>query len=1544
MTSVSRATTKSLQERRKRKSALVKGRGDKAQKIGGRAGSVELAVMQAHLDGLAEEAARAGAIASRLPELTAEVATLREEIALLQAALHVKRREMAALSAAAANSKEQGKRAASESAQARQQLRTSQAAVRTFAEEHERQKALAKEYEKRQSASGAALAQSHKHTTILEADIEIERTRVGTLEERLVQLQREHSLATARHEEQVASLNKQIGVFSAAADKAEREYLRLGDALADREEKLHALTGALAEREHLLMAEREGTVRLLADLDAAQNDLKNANAKLAEYPMQIVGLQSSEAHANSKAKILRKTINALQQREKDQQAVIDRLREEERRHRGALIAATRQAASARNSFAFRFGMALIESFTSLSGFVRLPRRLAVLVRDGIRRKRAKAPSRGSSAGKLTNDPKPLIDALQSGGVNAARDLVEKLTGEDERKKAALLSDLSHLVVPLDSKAATRFAREAYNLDPRPFRAKRLAFVLADAGCIEEPAALLNGLPQEELARLKPSERAGQGKLLGLARLRSGALVIPAKAAPRYVPADSCILYVAASAIPYHVTGYTRRTDALLKEAVKSGWDVHLVTRPGYPQDRPDRLPDEVGQTIKSTGPAALMLEGPSLSRTPYDEWVETAATAIEERARVVGAAVIHAASNWQNGMAALVAARRLGVPFIYEVRGFWDLTHASRTPGWLDSEEHQLYRAMETALVRGADRVVTHSPRIADECVRLGADGARISIVPNASDMTFVSPEHITAFRTELGLNPKGFLIGFAGSLVDYEGVDDLVRALALLADKGVGARAVIAGDGNAREAAARLADELGVAERVTFLGRVSPDVSEKVLAAADVIALPRKSLPVTELVEPLKPVEAMAVGRAIVASDVAPHRDVIRDGGTGLLHRADDFNDLAEKLLLLAGDTNLGQHLVQNARAFIDRERRWDHVAANLMAAWQATQKAPLEDAHSIQPASYLIHAKASAKQAKSGVVALKGSRMFDIEQRRAFSALAAKAFKGGGIGALRGLVNRQAGGCSASFHARCLVLAAAVVRRADAHPEEMILLEEAVVLAPEPATWRPLARAFWARADLARAQALLEKVKRAEGTALSVETERLATAIAQRRVLVEECDSLLALYAKPRAPVFSPISGKAVYFLHFTLPYATNGYATRSHGLLRALKDLGANVAPYSRAGFPRDMAGFKEIDVPDEDIIDGVAYRRVIGGNRVDDAELDYLLHSADAYEKIIRQEQASVVHAASNYTTGSPALFAARRARVPFIYEVRGFWELTRATRVENFEQNPQFALMEKLEMSVAREADRVITLTSGMRDHLIAKGIGQERISVVPNAVDVAQFHALPHDRALAERLRLPDGVTIIGYVGSIVGYEGLDDLVDAAANLRDVGKDFRLLLVGDGAAMPALRDLVRNRDLGDLVIMPGRVPHDEVTAYYSLIDICPFPRKPLPLCEMVSPLKPFEAMAMGKAVLVSSVLALTDIVKHEFNGLVFHKGDVADLTRSLCRLIDDPELRQRLAKAGRAWVETERTWANSAAMMARIYQELATEGAIDHADFDAVAG
>ncbi|HEX7116238.1 MAG TPA: glycosyltransferase [Steroidobacter sp.] len=356
----------------------------------------------------------------------------------------------------------------------------------------------------------------------------------------------------------------------------------------------------------------------------------------------------------------------------------------------------------------------------------------------------------------------------------------------------------------------------------------------------------------------------------------------------------------------------------------------------------------------------------------------------------------------------------------------------------------------------------------------------------------------------------------------------------------------------------------------------------------------------------------------------------------------------------------------------------------------------------------------------------------------------------------------------------------------------------DEAVRISRSATTLRAAIRLIYDAADVPRAASLLEEFESALGTPGPAD-RRLIEKVRGRARMIE-------WVKRPPARRTTPaVERLVVNLLAYSLPYSSVGYATRSHGLARGIREAGWEILPYTRLGFPYDQ--FPELrgrPLPEEDVIDGIKYRRLFDSTRRDADELGYIQAAVDCYRRVFESTRPAIVHAASNHVTGLPALVAAHQCGIPFIYEVRGFWEVTRSSSDPEFAQTPTYRHIRLFETLVARHSDHVITLTEGMRRELVSRGIPEERISIVPNAVDTERFAPRPRDEALAAQLGLPADEPVIGYVGSFVDYEGLDDLVAAAAMLAGQGGRFRLLLVGDGPTLPELRKTVEATGLARL--------------------------------------------------------------------------------------------------------------------------------------------
>jgi len=403
-----------------------------------------------------------------------------------------------------------------------------------------------------------------------------------------------------------------------------------------------------------------------------------------------------------------------------------------------------------------------------------------------------------------------------------------------------------------------------------------------------------------------------------------------------------------------------------------------------------------------------------------------------------------------------------------------------------------------------------------------------------------------------------------------------------------------------------------------------------------------------------------------------------------------------------------------------------------------------------------------------------------------------------------------------------------------------------------------------------------------------------------------------------------------KILYHVSQCPPYHNSGYAIRTHSLATQLLAKNWEIEVFARHGYPNDRYDFLERAlVGSADLVDSLQY------HFVPDREGFRLLTAQEYQERAVAtlckqavEFRPALIHTASNQIVGLAGTEAARRLGIPSIYEMRGLWHMTRASKQPGYASSEHYAMTQALEIQAADQADHVFAITEAIRDIAMAAGIPAKKITVVPNAVNPDNFVPQEPDRDLKRALGF-DNETIIGFVGSFAQYEGLDDLIFAAAKLRDDGvKNFRLLLVGDGAAMDSLVSITADLDLSSLVTFTGRVAHDQVAKYYSLMQICAYPRKGARVCEVVSPLKPFEAMAMEKAIVVSNVKALAEMVQEGQTGLVHQKDDRDSLANSLAELLCNTDLQRQLGHDARAWVQEHRTWDSIADRVDRVYQEL----------------
>ncbi len=301
---------------------------------------------------------------------------------------------------------------------------------------------------------------------------------------------------------------------------------------------------------------------------------------------------------------------------------------------------------------------------------------------------------------------------------------------------------------------------------------------------------------------------------------------------------------------------------------------------------------------------------------------------------------------------------------------------------------------------------------------------------------------------------------------------------------------------------------------------------------------------------------------------------------------------------------------------------------------------------------------------------------------------------------------------------------------------------------------------------------------------------------------------------------------------------------------------------------------------------------------------------------------------ILHAHSPVLDALPALRVGRLLDIPVVYEVRAFWEDAAVDHGTHKEWGVRYRLTRALETYALKRADHVTTICEGLRKDIVARGIPDAGVTVIPNAVDIDKFPlGGPADPALLARLGLT-GATIIGFIGSFYAYEGLDLLIDALPRILAKMPDARLLLVGGGPQDEALRARAAAAGLTDKVVFTGRVPHAEVNRYYDLVDILAYPRHSMRLTELVTPLKPLEAMAQGRLLVASDVGGHRELISHGENGVLFRAGSADALADAVVDLAQRRESWPGLRAAGRHFVESQRNWTASVARYQPVYESL----------------
>ena len=399
-----------------------------------------------------------------------------------------------------------------------------------------------------------------------------------------------------------------------------------------------------------------------------------------------------------------------------------------------------------------------------------------------------------------------------------------------------------------------------------------------------------------------------------------------------------------------------------------------------------------------------------------------------------------------------------------------------------------------------------------------------------------------------------------------------------------------------------------------------------------------------------------------------------------------------------------------------------------------------------------------------------------------------------------------------------------------------------------------------------------------------------------------------------------------RILHVLDHSIPLHS-GYAFRTLAILREQRVLGWQTEHVTSA--KHHLPG------PSVEEVDGLTFyrTRTAGslGTRLPLGNHLGVMHGL--YRRLVElipKLKPDLVHAHSPVLAGVPAIRAARRFGLPVVYEMRASWEDAAVDHGTARTGDWRYRLSRSAETWVLRRADAVTTICEGLRKDIVARGIHADKVTVIPNAVDAQRFRVDgKRSGALLQELGLA-GARVIGFIGSFYAYEGLALLLRALPIMIATMPNVRLLLVGGGYEEARLKQQAAEHGLSDKVIFAGRVPHDQVQRYYDLVDVFVYPRERTRLTELVTPLKPLEAMAQGRLVVASDVGGHLELIRDRDTGLLFRAGDPEALSEAVLKLLQDPELADGMRARARRFVEMERSWRASVARYAGVYERLLT--------------
>ncbi len=396
-----------------------------------------------------------------------------------------------------------------------------------------------------------------------------------------------------------------------------------------------------------------------------------------------------------------------------------------------------------------------------------------------------------------------------------------------------------------------------------------------------------------------------------------------------------------------------------------------------------------------------------------------------------------------------------------------------------------------------------------------------------------------------------------------------------------------------------------------------------------------------------------------------------------------------------------------------------------------------------------------------------------------------------------------------------------------------------------------------------------------------------------------------------------------RILHILDHSIPLHS-GYAFRTQAILKQQRALGWETF---------HLTGPKQGPAPptNEEQVNGWHfYRTPPPGGLLEGVpglgEIELMGEITYRVDRVAKRIRPHILHAHSPVLNAIPALRVGRRLGIPVVYEVRASWEDAAVDHGTASAGGLRYRLSRGLETWALRRADAITTICEGLRGDILARGrIPAEKVTVIPNAVDIEEFSAGGAPDADLKRQLGLDGALVLGFIGSFFAYEGLAMLLRTLPQMLAQNASFRVLLVGGGPQEAQLKQLVAELGVADKVVFAGRVPHGEVRRYYDLIDVLVYPRLSMRLTELVTPLKPLEAMAQGRLLVASDVGGHRELIRHGETGILFKAGDPQALAAAVLDLVGRPERWAALKSTARSFIEKERNWAHSVARYRQVY-------------------